>query len=119
MELRGQLVLTFCGVPPALQPHSLHAHNPKRLLRPHPFQNKRESHANHLTTLTTEPSCPINHQPTTSRDRYELQEHFMQRSLAPLLAHVGSLASLPKGQAPVRRLTLLQVCALFYHMLHC
>lgn len=43
------------------------------------------------------------------KNRWETQERFMQRSLAPLLAHVDALAALPKGEAPTRRLALLQV----------
>jgi len=43
------------------------------------------------------------------KNRWETQERFMQRSLAPLLAHVDALAALPKGEAPTKRLTLLQV----------
>jgi len=42
-------------------------------------------------------------------DQWECVEKFMQESLAPLLSHIDRMAELAKGDAPVRRLAMMQV----------
>jgi hypothetical protein len=42
-------------------------------------------------------------------EQWEKVEKFMQDTLAPLLNHINVLAKLKKGEAPTRRLAIIQV----------
>jgi hypothetical protein len=48
--------------------------------------------------------------PAEVMEEWEKSEKFMQDTLSPLLNHINALSSCKKGEAPTRRLAIIQVC---------
>jgi hypothetical protein len=49
--------------------------------------------------------------PAEVMEEWEKSEKFMQDTLSPLLNHINALSSCKKGEAPTRRLAIIQVGA--------